>query len=140
MFNDRKGILVAVGCLVHCVAGPLLLSVAGFASLIGLSEKMEPVLLLTSLAIGCATLLPAYRKKHGRLGCLVIFVCGVFCLVARHHIQLSFLAETLATTAGANLIIGAHVLNILFSKRCACCNSESAEAADSPVRSGPDPV
>ena len=39
--GDRKGILLAILCFVHCVAGPLLLSVAGFASLVNVSEALE---------------------------------------------------------------------------------------------------
>jgi len=43
---DRKGMLIASLCLVHCIAGPVLLSFAGFASLINISEKLEPLFLL----------------------------------------------------------------------------------------------
>src|SRR5262249_15404987 len=41
--GDWKGMLIAALCLIHCVAGPVLLSFAGFASLIGVSEKLEPL-------------------------------------------------------------------------------------------------
>lgn len=119
--GDRKGMLVAALCFVHCVAGPLLLSVAGFSALIGASEKLEPVFMLSSVSLGVATLVPAYRKKHHRLSCLVLFLCGVFCLGVRRCIRWTSIAEVILIGLGAALIIGAHALNLKFSRRCQCC-------------------
>jgi hypothetical protein len=118
--NDRNAIIVAAACFVHCVAAPLLLSFAGFSSLIGLSEKLEPAFFLTSILLGAATLVPAYRKTHGRISCLAMFAGGLSCLIIRSF-QCAPLVETLSVGAGATLIIGAHALNLRFSRRCACC-------------------
>jgi hypothetical protein len=126
--NDRKAILVAAACLVHCVAGPLLLSFAGFASLVGLSERIEPLFVLTSIALGSATLIPAYRKKHGRISCLAMFVGGLLCLLVIRRIHGTILPEMIAAGIGAGLIMGAHALNLKFSRRCSCCaRSEAVE-------------
>ena len=105
----------------HCVAGPLFLSFAGFASLIGISERIEPVLLLTSIVLGGATLVPAYRKKHGRISCLAIFLGGLVCLLLARRLHWSAVPEMLAMGIGAAMIIGAHALNLKFSRQCACC-------------------
>jgi len=70
---DRRGMLIASLCFVHCVAGPVLLSLAGLSSLISLSEKVEPLFLLGSATLGVIALVPAYRKKHGRVSCLAPF-------------------------------------------------------------------
>jgi len=125
---DRRGMLIASICFVHCVAGPVLLTFAGLTSLVGISEKLEPLFLLGSAAMGVMALVPAYRKKHGRLSCIALFVSGLLCLLMRHHIESrAFSIEPVATALGAGLIIGAHVLNLRFSRRCQCCepNSES---------------
>ena len=123
---DSRGILLAFACFVHCVAGPILLSYAGFSSLIGLSEKFEPLFLLGSGAMGVIAMVPAYRKKHGRKSCLALFACGLFCLLLRRHIALPVCAaETFLTVAGASLIAGAHLLNMRFSKHCRCCGALS---------------
>jgi MerC mercury resistance protein len=125
---DRSGMLIASICFVHCVAGPVLLTFAGLTSLVGISEKLEPLFLLGSAAIGVMALVPAYRKKHGRLSCIALFASGLLCLLMRHHIESrAFSIEPVATALGAGLIIGAHVLNLRFSRRCQCCepNSES---------------
>jgi hypothetical protein len=128
---DSRGILLATACFVHCVAGPILLSYAGVSSLIGLSEKFEPLFLLGSGAMGLIAIVPAYRKKHGRKSCLALFACGLFCLLLRRHIDLpAFPAEPLVTAVGASLIAGAHLLNIRFSKRCGCCGALSKATAE----------
>src|SRR5579871_1813090 len=85
--SDRAGILIAFLCFVHCIAGPALLTLAGFASLISVSEKFESVFLLGSAAMGLLALVPAYRKKHGRKSCLALFGAGLLCLLLRRHIQ-----------------------------------------------------
>ena len=118
---DRRGILIASLCFVHCVAGPVLLSFAGMASLVSVSEKFEPLFLLGSAAMGAIALVPAYRKKHGRISCLALFACGLLCLLLRHYIELPAIpVEAVASALGVSLIIAAHTLNLRFSRRCDC--------------------
>jgi len=120
--------LLASLCFVHCVAGPILLTYAGFSSLIGVSEKFEPLFVLGSAATGLIAFVPAYRKKHGRKSCLALFASGISCLLLRSHIELpSIPIEPIVTAVGASLIICAHILNLKFSKRCQCCDPLSEE-------------
>jgi len=129
---DRRGMLIASLCFVHCIAGPILLSFAGLASLISISERLEPLFLLGSASIGVIALVPAYRKKHGRVSCLAMFGTGLCCLLLRRHIGWRAIAfEPVAVAMGATLIIGAHVLNLRLSRRCQCCEHASdANCAD----------
>jgi hypothetical protein len=91
--------------------------------LVSLSEKVEPLFLLGSAVIGVIALVPAYRKKHGRVSCLALFACGLLCLLLRRHIGWGTISmEPVAVALGAGLIIGAHVLNLRFSRRCGCCD------------------
>ena len=137
---DRSGMLIASLCFVHCVVGPILLSFAGLASLVRVSEKLEPLFLLGSAAMGAIALVPGYRKKHGRVCCLALFASGLLCLFIRRHVQWRDISiEPVAVSVGASLIIGAHVLNLKFSRRCQCCepasgtNSKTAhQGQDSP--------
>ena len=123
---DRRGMLIAVLCFVHCVAGPVLLSFAGLASLVNVSEKFEPLFLLGAAAMGVIALVPAYRKKHGRVSCLALFGSGILCLLLRHCAGWRTVSiEPVAVLLGASLIIGAHVLNLRFSRHCRCCDSSS---------------
>ena len=120
--GDRRAILIAVLCFVHCVAGPALLSFGSLASLTGSSERLEPAFLMGSLAVGTMTLVPSYRRKHGRLSCLAMFCSGIFCLIVRHHVRwAAFYVDHVGAGIGATLIVGAHALNLRFSRRCRCC-------------------
>jgi len=129
--GDRKAMLVATLCFIHCVAGPVLLTFAGFSSLVGVSEKIEPLFVLSSVVLGTATLVPAYRNKHGRFSCLGLFVCGILCLLVLRRLHWMMFPEAIPTTIGAVFIIGAHALNLKFSKQCECCKAQPSE-----VRSG----
>src|ERR1700730_17504908 len=123
--GDRKGILVAALCLIHCVAVRVLLACAGFASLIGVSEKIEPLFVLSSLAIGTATLIPGYRHKHGRFSCLALFFCGLLFLAVLRQSRWLLIPDAILTAIGAALIVGAHALNLKFSRQCECCRSST---------------
>jgi hypothetical protein len=127
--GDRTGIVIASVCFVHCIAGPVLLSFAGFASLIGVSEKLEPLFLLGSLAMGAATLIPGYRRHHGRRSCLVMFCTGILCLVLRHHIPSRLPVEAIGAGVGVCFIAGAHILNLKFARACRCCEPIPAPEA-----------
>jgi hypothetical protein len=123
---DRTGMVIASLCFVHCAAGPVLLSFAGLASLASISERVEPVFFLGSAAMGAIALFPAYRNKHGRLSCLALFTSGLLCLLLRRHIELpSIPGEPIASFLGAIQIIGAHFLNMRFSRRCQSCEPDS---------------
>jgi hypothetical protein len=120
---DLRGIAIAVLCFVHCVAGPFMLSFAGLSSLLNISEKFEPLFLCGSAAMGALALVPAYRTKHRRISCLMLFAAGVLCLLLRRHIEWrSIPIEPVAVAMGAILIISAHALNLRFSKQCGCCH------------------
>ena len=123
---DRRGVLIASLCFVHCVAGPVLLSIAGLESLVNVSEKLEPLFLVGSAAMGASALVPAYRKKHGRLSCLALFGSGILCLLLRDHTGWRVIpTESILAALGVGLIICAHVLNLKFSQRCGCCDPHS---------------
>jgi hypothetical protein len=129
--GDWKGILIAALCLIHCVAGPVLLSFAGFASLIGASEKLEPLLVVPSIAIGTATLVPGYRHRHGRFSCLALFFCGLLFLLVLRRLQCFVVPETVLAGIGAALIVGAHALNLKYSNQFDCCRA--AKNSDIPA-------
>jgi hypothetical protein len=127
--GDRTAILLAAACFVHCTAGPLLLTLAGFGALGRISERLEPLFVLSSAILGAAALIPAYRSKHRRRSCLALFAGGLCCLVFLRHAVWTPAAEMVVTGIGAGLLIGAHALNLRFSRQCACC-----QAAEEPLR------
>jgi hypothetical protein len=91
--------------------------------MIGVSEKLEPTFLVLSAIIGAIALVPAYRSKHGRRICLVLFGSGMVFLLLR---QLASRAiEIGATACAAGLILAAHALNIRYLHICRCCDERS---------------
>jgi MerC mercury resistance protein len=119
---DKVGIAVASLCFVHCIVGPVLLVFAGFSSLIHLSENLEPVFLLGSAAMGLAALLPGYRRRHGRISCLVMFGGGLVSLVSKRYLGAHGIVPEMALAGvGAVLLIGAHILNLRLCRHCPCC-------------------
>ena len=136
--GDRKAMLVATLCFVHCVAGPVLLSIAGCSSLAAASESFEPVFVVSSAVLGSATLIPAYRRKHRRCSCLLLFICGLFCLVVLRHLDGMIVPDAVLAGVGACLIVGAHAMNLKFLKSCECCRPEPArQTVKQPVRPWP---
>ena len=124
--SDRAGIIITSLCFIHCVAGPALLAFAGMASLIRVSERFESVFLLSSALMGAIALFPAYRGLHRRRSCLAIFAAGLLVLLVRHHIGSSAaMAESVMTLIGAAMMITAHVLNLRYSRSCACCQEST---------------
>jgi hypothetical protein len=98
----------------------MLLSAAGFASMIGMSEKLEPVFVVLSAIIGAIALVPAYRSRHRRRICLVLFGSGMLFLLFRQFASRAI--EITATVCGAGFIVAAHALNIRFLHTCRCCD------------------
>jgi hypothetical protein len=120
--------LVAFACFVHCIAGPILLSFAGLRSLIGVSEKLNPLFLVASSAVAVITLVPAYRRRHRRIICLVLFGAGVLSLALGRQTPRGF--EMAATICGATLIVSAHILNMRLASRCSCCRNGSLKPVE----------
>jgi hypothetical protein len=97
--------------------------------LIGVSEKIEPVFILSSVILGSAILIPGYRRKHRRCSCLALFVGGLFCLVVLRRLDWMPVPDAALTGIGAGLIIGAHALNRKFLKQCECCKDQPSHAS-----------
>ena len=137
-FGDRAGVIVATLCFVHCIAGPALIAFGSFSSLIALSERTEILFMLASAMIGAAVLFPGYRRRHRRRSCLAMFGSGMAALLA-HRYAHSGLAEVATALVGASLIVGAHILNHRYSRRCDCCETASEIQAIEAERKSPEP-
>ncbi len=126
-------------CFAHCVAGPVLLPVAGVGRIIGTSERLEGCFLTGSIVLGAANLIPSYRYRHRRLICLPIFLFGIILLGLRHRVKWNTVpVESIATGIGACLIVSGHVVNMRLSRRCQCCeNAGTFTSAKARARSGP---
>jgi hypothetical protein len=117
--GDNAGIVVSLLCAVHCAATPLVLSLPTVLGVSWLfSESFEWILVASSSALGCASLMPAYFRLHRRKRCVTLFVSGLASIFAGRLLPVS---DTAFVVAGAGLIISAHAANHYFCRRCRNC-------------------
>jgi hypothetical protein len=135
--GDRAAIVIASLCFAHCVAGPVLLTFIGFSSLLHISERFETFFLIGSAAMGIVALAPGFLGKHRRVSCLAMFAGGILCLFCKRYVEgYAVVFEHILAGIGATLLIGAHMLNLRFTKRCRCCeqSGEGVRAETQSVR------
>ena len=126
--GDRAAIVIASLCFAHCVAGPVLLTFIGLSSLLHISERFESVFLTGSAAMGIVALVPGFLRKHRRFSCLAMFAGGILCLFCKRYVgEYAAAFEHIVAGIGATLLIGAHMLNLRFTKRCRCCEQTGGE-------------
>src|SRR5713101_4260227 len=122
-YRDLAGIAVSTLCAIHCAALPLLLATTAASSLTWLYEEgLEWAFLGGSAAIGCASLIPAYRGLHHKKACLALFVAGILSILAR-RLSPSGVPDTPFVVFGAALILTGHVMNQFFCRSCRKCGS-----------------
>lgn len=107
---DRFGIALSGLCLIHCLAGLLLVAALGLGGEWLLAPAIHRVGLALAMSVGIVTIgLGAMR--HGRRGPLGIAALGLTLmacgLVAPHG-----LGEAAFTVCGVVLVAAAHVLNL----------------------------
>jgi hypothetical protein len=120
-YRDFAGIAVAALCALHCAALPLLLATAAASGLTWLlEERFEWAFLASSAVIGCASLVPAYRRVHGKTRCLALFGVGIAAIFVG-RLALLDLPDTPFVLFGAVLIVASHAANHYFCRTCRRC-------------------
>jgi hypothetical protein len=112
---DVAGTATSLACAIHCAVAPLLI---GTLAARLANENWEWVIIVISLCLGVGSLLPAYRKQHGKRRCLSLFSLGICSILAG---RLLFASDTVFVVSGAALIVFAHLSNHYFCaqfKRC----------------------
>ena len=107
---DRVGITLSGLCLIHCVAGLMLVTVLGIGGEWLLAPEIHRIGLALAIAVGLVTIgLGAFR--HGKLGPLVLAAIGLMlmggALAVDHGVE-----EAVLTIGGVLLLAGAHILNL----------------------------
>jgi len=107
---DRAGVLLSGLCMVHCLAGLLLVGVLGLGGEVLLDPAIHRVGLALAVIIGAMTLgLGVIR--HGQRGPLVIGAAGI-ALMATAVIVRHGANEALLTISGVSLLAIAHIRNL----------------------------
>ena len=107
---DRVGVLLSGLCMVHCLAGLVLVSVLGLGGEALLDPAIHRVGLALAVGIGVVTLgIGAIR--HGKRGPLLIGSAGIGLMTSAVIVQHGP-AEAILTIAGVALVATAHIRNL----------------------------
>jgi MerC mercury resistance protein len=120
---DTVGFSVSALCAVHCVVMPVLLIFSAFSGLAFLEDtSIEHTILLISLLLAMASLLPSYFRHHKRLTALYTFIVG-FVLIGLGRLEISEVWEISTTSIGAALVASAHYINYRLCRACELCTT-----------------
>jgi hypothetical protein len=111
--GDASGIMVAVVCAIHCIAGPFLVAAAPLLALEWIEHPgAEWGLVVASIITSSAAIVSAWRR-HRRWDPLPILTVGVVgLLVTRLGPELTEETERLAVGAAAMALVLAHLVNL----------------------------
>lgn len=116
---DRIGVVLSGLCMVHCVAGLVLVGVLGLGGGVLLAPEIHRVGLLAAMAIAAATLganvLRSSARDHAlplALGFAGLALMGL-AVVVQHG---TF--EALVTIGGVALVASAHLINLRRAQVC----------------------
>jgi hypothetical protein len=124
---DAAGAGVSWICAAHCLAMPLVLSLAPFAGLSFLAdESVEWAIIAISLLIAALSLLPAYFRAHRKIHAILFFAAGFgFVMLSRLVFEDNLMWQIPVIIVGATFITAAHFVNRRFCRACAVCKHEN---------------
>ncbi len=110
---DRSALTLSGLCLVHCLAGSVLLAVASVGGGF-FSHELHAVGLALALPLAVFALWRGARR-HGRRAVLVLGGCGVSLMAASLAVGHGS-SETMLSVTGVSLLAAAHLLNLRWSR------------------------
>jgi len=120
---DVAAVVFSGACLIHCMAGPLLLVVGSAFPVVFLpDEAFHRLMLIAVLPLSSAALfLGCSRHKDGAVcafgvaGLVLLFAGGVFV-----HDLVGETGERIVTVCGSLLLVSGHVRNYKLCRRHSC--------------------
>ncbi|WP_420384397.1 MerC domain-containing protein [Novosphingobium sp.] len=113
---DRFGIVLSGLCMVHCMAGLVLIGVLGLGGGLLLDPAIHRVGLVLAVTIGAVTI-GANALRHGHRLPLALGCCGLAMMavaIASDH----GMREAVLTIGGVALLASAHVVNLRRAPVC----------------------
>jgi len=121
--TDLIGQTLSVLCVIHCVATPIVLSLA--PAMMGVFGNAHPVLLVLVLATAAAAFIPGYRH-HRQVAPLLLGLGGVMLLTIGTVVFHADLAlDTAFSISGAALMLAAHWKNRTAHRHCHACEANA---------------
>lgn len=116
---DLVGATASIVCAVHCVVVALLLGAMPMVSLLA-SSWIDWVFFAASAGIGCAALVPGFRR-HRQVAPLLLFATGMLMLLVIRALAIPpSVGELVVVLLAAACIVSAHFRNRGALHACAC--------------------
>ena len=113
---DRFGIVLSGLCMVHCLAGLVLIGVLGLGGGLLLNPAIHHVGLALAVTIGALTI-GANALRFGHRLPLALGVCGLLLMTAA-ILSDHGVGESILTIGGVALLASAHVVNLRRAPVC----------------------
>jgi hypothetical protein len=125
---DRLGVVSSTLCAIHCLITPLALALLPFAGLqIAQGESVERSFVVAGLVLGSLSLVPSFRRLHGRLLPLLLFLAGaILWVIARLGPASESAMEMPTMIAGSLAVVTAHLANRRLCRACRTCADRHA--------------
>ncbi len=108
---DKIGFSASFLCAIHCAFLPMIITTLSLSQLEFLTNPLiELGIILFSIIIGTASLLPGYLKHHKKISPVIFIVLG-FMIILGGHLFVDESFEHIVTPFGAMLVAFAHILN-----------------------------
>lgn len=111
---DRSAMSLSGLCVIHCLAGSLLISTISLTGGL-LSHNVHLVGLLLALPLAAVALINGARR-HGRIAVLVLGGIGLALMAASLFIAHGTSFEVAISLVGVALLATAHLLNLRWSR------------------------
>jgi hypothetical protein len=114
---DKIGVILSVGCMIHCILLPVLLPLLPMIGLfIGHNSNFHLVLTFAIVAVAFIALIPGYIK-HRILIPFASATIGIACLIVALNAETE-IAEILITITGGIFLVFGHYTNHKLICKC----------------------
>ena len=122
---DCLGAASSTLCAIHCLLTPLLLAALPVLGLhVVFGEPLEWAFVAVGLAVGTLALVPSFRRLHGQLLPLMLFLGGAsLWAVARIGPASDSALEVPTMLAGSASVVTAHIVNRRLCRACSGCEA-----------------
>ena len=127
---DRAGVVASTACAVHCTLLPLVTAavpVFGLGTL--LDERVEWILVATTVAVGVVGHGRAYWRDHRHVAPGLIFGAGLTLVVLGRVLVEPRWLEPFALGLGCALAAASHYANLRLCRCCGTCTHEPLETS-----------